>query len=146
MCSTDQMTLTEFMMVLKDTWREHVQNEASLLLEMRYNKATRGFVKTGLCPLDYNCENWKKAIRFFSSLARLEKQRAEADGLRVSENTWTIKVREDTVLPINSDIQILCDNSLVEYNKDDCHHLELGNLILYKLPNQYVNDLLGYLF
>ena len=141
MCSTDQMTLIEFLMVLKDTWQEHVQNEASLLLEMRYNKATRGFVKTGLYPLDYDCENWKKAIRFFSSLARLEKQRAEADGLRVSENTWTIKVREDAVFPTDSDIQVLCDNLPVEYNKDDYHHLDLGNLVLHKLLDRYVNDL-----
>ena len=141
MCSTDQMTLTEFLMVFKDTWQENVQNEALLLLEMRYNKATRGFVKTGLYPLDYDCENWKKAIRFFSSLARLEKQRAEADGLRVSENTWTIKVREDAVFPTDSDIQVLCDNLPVEYNKDDYHHLDLGNLVLHKLLDRYVNDL-----
>ena len=141
MCSTDQMTLIEFLMVLKDTWQEHVQNEASLLLEMRYNKATRGFVKTGLCPLDYDCENWKKAIRFFSSLARLEKQRAEADGLFVSDKTWTIKVREDAVPTTDSDIQILRDNLPVEYNKDDYHYLELGNLILHKLLDRYVNDL-----
>ena len=141
MCSTDQMTLVEFLMVLKNTWQEHFQNEVLHLLAMKYNKATRGFVKTGLYPLDYDFENWKKAIQFSSSLARIEEQRAEADGLLVSDNIRTIKVREDAVPLTGSDIQILCDNLSVEYNKDDYHYLELGNLILHKLLDQDVNDL-----
>ena len=68
-------------------------------------------------------------------------KRVEADGLHVSDNTWIIKVREDAVVLTDSDIQILCDNLPVEYNKNDYHHLNLGNYILHKLLDQYVNDL-----
>ena len=86
-CTTDQMSVVDFLKVLKSTWEEHVSNESDLLLITEENKATRGFVKTGLCPLDYDCENWTKAINFFSELSRLERERAEADGVVVSNNT-----------------------------------------------------------
>ena len=45
--------------VLVETWEEHVTNKSLLLRVTKENKATRGFVKTGLAPFDYNCENWK---------------------------------------------------------------------------------------
>ena len=86
-CTTDQMSVVDFLKVLKSTWEELVSNESNVLLITEENKATRGFVKTGLCPLDYDCENWTNAIRFFSELSRLERERAEADGVVVSSNT-----------------------------------------------------------
>ena len=48
------MSVVDFLKVLRSTWEEHVSNESNLLLITEENKATRGFVKTGLCPLDYD--------------------------------------------------------------------------------------------
>ena len=137
-CSTDQMSVVDFLNVLKSTWEEHVSNESNLLLITEENKATRGFVKTGLCPLDYDCENWTEAIKFFSELSRLERERAEADGVVVSSNTWTVRARDDAPVLSIDDIHSLLEELPNDY--EDIPYLDLANLVLHKLLDTYVTD------
>ena len=71
-CTMEQMSMIDFLKMLVETWEEHVTNKSIILRVTKENKATRGFVKTGLAPFYYDCENWKKSIQFYAELSRLE--------------------------------------------------------------------------
>ena len=84
------------------------------------------------------CENWTKAIRLFSELSRLEREQAEANGVAVSSNTWTVRARDDAPVLSIDDIHSLLED--LPNNYKDIPYLDLANLLLHKLLDTYVND------
>ena len=143
MFSTTTMPVATFTRSLVESWNELIEGELDLLNASKINKAMRGFIKTGLWPLNYDCERWTEAIQFYSTLAEIERKRAEADGVDVTDNTWTIRARDDVEedLP-QSEVDILIAALPVcrHYNYTSFPHRDLANYVLSFALNNYIND------